>query len=226
MKVLIIEDEVEISKSICLYLQNEQFICETAFTFEEAVEKISLYEYACILLDIGLPDGNGLNLLSKLKKEDKSDGVLIISAKDSLDDKITGLRAGADDYLTKPFHLSELSARVTAIIRRKSFDGKNEIKCDNLTLDLNNKTASVDGNAVDLTRKEYDLLLFFLSNKNRVISKNAIAEHLWGDNMDLARNYDFIYTHIKNLRKKLVQAGCLDYIRSIYGMGYKFDRSF
>jgi len=226
MKVLIVEDEVEISKSVCQYLQDEQFICEAAFTFEEAVEKISLYEYACILLDIGLPDGSGLNLLSQLKKDNKNDGVLIISAKNSLDDKITGLRSGADDYLTKPFHLSELSARITAIIRRKSFDGKNEITCDNLKLDLNEKMAFVEEDTIDLTRKEYDLLLYFLSNKNKVISKNAIAEHLWGDNMDLAKNYDFIYTHIKNLRKKLIQAGCIDYIRSIYGMGYKFDKPF
>ena len=226
MKVLIIEDEVEISKSVCQYLQTEQFICEAAFTFNEAVEKISLYDYACILLDIGLPDGNGLNLLAQLKKDNKSDGILIISAKNSLDDKITGLRSGADDYLTKPFHLSELSARVAAIIRRKSFDGKNEIICDNLILDLNKKTASVAELEIDLTRKEYELLLYFLGNKNKVISKNAIAEHLWGDNMDLARNYDFIYTHIKNLRKKLIQAGCSDYIRSIYGMGYKFEKPF
>jgi DNA-binding response OmpR family regulator len=226
MKLLIIEDEIEISRSVCKYLQNEQFVCESAFTFEEAVEKISLYEYACILLDISLPDGNGLNLLAQLKKENKTDGVIIISAKNSLDDKVAGLTAGADDYLTKPFHLSELGARVTAIIRRKSFNGKNEITCDNLTLDLNNKSASADGNTIDLTRKEYDLLAYFLGNKNRVISKNAIAEHLWGDNMDLADNYDFIYTHIKNLRKKLIQSGCKDYIRSIYGMGYKFQSPF
>ena len=188
MKVLVFEDEVEISKSICKHLANELFICEAAFTFEEAAEKISLYEYACVLSDISLPDGNELNLLSRLKKEKKNDGVLVISAKNSLDDKITGLREGADDYLTKPFHLSELSARVTAIIRRKSFDGKNEITCDNVILGLNNKRASVNGNVIDLTRKEYDLLLYFLSNKNKVISKNAIAEHLWGDNMYLARN--------------------------------------
>ncbi len=226
MKILIIEDEKEISNSICEYLLNEQFFCETAFTFETALEKISLYEYACILLDIGLPGGSGLTLLQQLKKENKSDGVLIISAKNSLDDKVTGLRAGADDYLTKPFHLSELGARVAAIIRRKSFDGKNVVTCDNLILDLNNKTASVNEQVIDFTRKEYDLLLYFLSNKNKVISKNAIAEHLWGDNMDLANNYDFIYTHIKNLRKKLLQAGCIDYIKSIYGMGYKFEKSF
>ncbi|HTF28650.1 MAG TPA: response regulator transcription factor [Flavitalea sp.] len=223
MKILIVEDEVDISDSICQYLQDDQFVCEAAFTFQEAVEKIFMYEYACILIDIGLPDGNGLNLLSQLKKANKYEGILIISAKDAVDDRIIGLRSGADDYLTKPFHLSELSARVTAIIRRKAFDGKNEITCDNLTLDLNNKMVSVNNNLVELTRKEYDLLLYLLSNKNKVISKNAIAEHLWGDNMDLAKNYDFIYTHIKNLKRKLMQAGCIDYIRSIYGMGYKFD---
>jgi DNA-binding response OmpR family regulator len=223
MKILVIEDEKEISNSICEYLENEQFFCETALNYETAFEKISLYDYACILLDIGLPGGSGLDLLQRLQKENKSDGVLIISAKNSLDDKVKGLKAGADDYLTKPFHLSELSARVAAIIRRKSFDGKNIITCDNLVLDLNKKTASVDENIIDFTRKEYDLLLYFLSNKNKVISKNAIAEHLWGDNMDLANNYDFIYTHIKNLRKKLLQAGCADYVKSIYGMGYKFE---
>ena len=223
MKILIVEDEVDISDSICQYLQDDQFVCEAAFTFQEAVEKIFMYEYACILIDIGLPDGSGLNLLSQLKKANKNEGILIISAKDAVDDRIIGLRSGADDYLTKPFHLSELSARVTAIIRRKAFDGKNEITCDNLTLDLNNKMVSVNNNLVELTRKEYDLLLYLLSNKNKVISKNAIAEHLWGDNMDLAKNYDFVYTHIKNLKRKLMQAGCIDYIRSIYGMGYKFD---
>lgn len=223
MKILVIEDEKEISNSICEYLKNEQFFCETAFNYETAFEKISLYDYACILLDIGLPGGSGLDLLEELKKENKTDGVLIISAKNSLDDKVKGLKSGADDYLTKPFHLSELSARVAAIIRRKSFDGKNIITCDNLALDLNNKTATVNENIIDFTRKEYDLLLYFLSNKNKVISKNAIAEHLWGDNMDLANNYDFIYTHIKNLRRKLLQAGCADYVKSIYGMGYKFE---
>jgi DNA-binding response OmpR family regulator len=174
------------------------------------------------VLDISLPGGSGLDLLKMLKENHKADGVLIISAKNSLDDKVTGLNAGADDYLTKPFHLPELAARVAAIIRRKSFDGKNVLQFDELSLDTQEKIARVHTVAVDLTRKEYDLLLYFISNKNRVISKTAIAEHLWGDNMDVADNYDFIYTHIKNLRKKLVQAGCPDYIRSVYGMGYKF----
>ncbi len=186
------------------------------------MEKISLYDYACIILDITLPGGSGLDLLRELKANHKAEGILIISARNSLDEKILGLKSGADDYLTKPFHLSELAARVSAIIRRKSFDGKNSLRFDELQLDLLEKTVSVHNRFLDLTRKEYDLLLYFISNKNKVISKGAIAEHLWGDNMDMADNYDFIYTHIKNLRKKLLQAGAQDYIKSVYGMGYKF----
>jgi DNA-binding response OmpR family regulator len=222
MKLLIIEDEQDLAESMKIYLSNESFICEVAQDFRSALGKIEVFDYACIILDIGLPGGSGLTLLKELKEAGKSDGVLIISAKNSLEDKVYGLNAGADDYLPKPFHLPELGARVAAIIRRKSFEGKNSLSLDELTIDLSEKTARVNGYSIDLTRKEYDLLLYFMSNKNRVISKNAIAEHLWGDDMDLANSYDFIYTHIKNLRKKLVQAGCPDYIKSVYGMGYKF----
>lgn len=221
MKLLVIEDEKALSKSICDYLNGEHFKCETAYDFDAALEKISLYDYACIILDITLPGGSGLQLLEELKKENKAEGVLIISAKNSLDDKVHGLKAGADDYLTKPFHLPELGARVAAIIRRKSFEGKNAVSFDELQLDLHDKTVKAKSKTLDLTRKEYELLLYFISNKNKVISKGAIAEHLWGDDMDLADNYDFIYTHIKNLRKKIVQAGCPDYFKSVYGMGYK-----
>ncbi len=221
MKVLIIEDEKALSESILGYLQSEHYTCETALDFNAALEKISLYDYACIILDITLPGGSGLELLRELKANQKAEGVLIISARNSLDEKIQGLKSGADDYLTKPFHLSELAARVSAIIRRKSFDGKNSLRFGEIQLDLQQKTVNIDAQILDLTRKEYDLLLYFISNKNKVISKGAIAEHLWGDNMDMADNYDFIYTHIKNLRKKLIQAGAPDYIRSIYGMGYK-----
>jgi DNA-binding response OmpR family regulator len=223
MKVLIIEDEKALSESIFAYLNSEHFTCETATDFASAMEKISLYDYACIILDITLPDGSGLDILSELKANHKAEGVLIISARNSLDEKILGLRSGADDYLTKPFHLSELAARVSAIIRRKSFEGKNSLRFDELYLDLSEKTVKVNQRDIDLTRKEYDLLLYFISNKNKVISKGAIAEHLWGDNMDMAENYDFIYTHIKNLRKKLLNAEARDYIKSVYGMGYKFS---
>ncbi|MBS1641660.1 MAG: response regulator transcription factor [Bacteroidetes bacterium] len=223
MKVLIIEDELELLNSICSYLGNDNFICETATNFHSAIEKISLYEYACIVLDITLPDGSGLEILKELKKQHKADGVLIISAKNSLDDKLQGLKAGADDYLTKPFHLPELSARVEAIIRRKYFNGNDVITLNEIVVNTSQKTVEINNTLIDLTKKEYELLLYFISNRNKVISKNAIAEHLWGDDMDLADSYDFIYTHIKNLRKKLLNANCTDYLKSIYGMGYKFS---
>jgi DNA-binding response OmpR family regulator len=220
MKILIIEDERELSASICAYLKNE-FFCEAVYDFASAMEKISLYDYACIILDISLPGGSGMDILKELKANNKTDGVLIVSAKNSLDDKVSGLKSGADDYLTKPFHLPELGARVAAIIRRKSFEGNNFLQFDELILNLDEKTVKANNKTIELTRKEYDLLLYFISNKNKVISKGAIAEHLWGDDMDMADNYDFIYTHIKNLRKKILQAGCQDYIKSVYGMGYR-----
>jgi len=222
MKILIVEDERDLSQSICDYLAGEQFSCEQAFDFTTAFEKITLYDYACIILDITLPDGSGMEILKELKKQGKMDGVIIVSAKNSIDDKVAGLKTGADDYLTKPFHLPELAARLFAIIRRKSFDGKNILRFDNLVLDLNLKELKISEKKIDLTKKEYELLLYFISNRNKVIAKNAIAIHLWGDGFDMADNYDFIYTHIKNLRKKLIQAGASDYIRSVYGMGYKF----
>jgi DNA-binding response OmpR family regulator len=221
VKVLIIEDEKELSDSIATYLGGENYICETAADFKTALEKVELYEYDCIILDISLPGGSGLNILKELKTLEKTDGVLIISAKNSLDDKVTGLTLGADDYLSKPFHLSELSARVAAIIRRKSFYGNNVLRAGDIAIDTVAKMVKINDHPVDLTRKEYQLLLYFASNRNRVISKNAIAEHLWGDNME--GNVDFIYTHIKNLRKKLVEACNQEYIKSVYGMGYKFS---
>lgn len=223
MKILIVEDEKDLLESICTFLTNEQYMCERATDFATALEKISLYDYACIVLDINLPDGSGLEILKELKSGGKEDGVLIISARNALDDKVYALKSGADDYLTKPFHLPELAARVAAIIRRKSFDGNNLIRFDEVIVDLNEKCVKVNDTVIDLTRKEYELLLYFISNKNRVIAKNAIAVHLWGDDMDIGGYYDFIYTHIKNLRKKLLQAGAPDYIKSVYGVGYKFS---
>lgn len=222
MKILIIEDEKELVKSIISYLKEDNYICETAVDYRSAINKIELYSYDCILLDITLPDGNGLNILKHMKLNNKLDGVLIISAKDSVDDRVEGLQLGADDYLPKPFHLSELRARIAAIIRRKNFDGNTVVGFRELTVDTVARVALFNQIPLDLTKKEYELLLYFILNKGRVISKNAIAEHLWGDEMDVANNYDFIYTHIKNLRKKLTEKGCTDYLRSIYGMGYQF----
>jgi DNA-binding response OmpR family regulator len=223
MKILIVEDEQELAKSIVKYLQQESYVCEVAYTSSEAEEKVMLHEYDCILLDITLPDGNGLKILEKLKAERKLDGVIIISAKDSIEDRITGLNLGADDYLPKPFHLAELGARVASVIRRKKFEGNNQIKIHEISIDLLGKRVQVNGHHVELTRKEYDLLLFIVSNKNRVVTKNAIAEHLSGDDAEVFDNFDFIYAHVKNLKKKLSEANCPDYIKSIYGLGYKFE---
>lgn len=222
MKILIIEDEKELVKSMAQYLRQESYVCEIAYTASDAFEKVVIFDYDCILLDITLPDGNGLKILEKLKERNKTDGVIIISAKNSLDDRIKGLNLGADDYLTKPFHLPELSARVSAVIRRKRFDGNNKITHNEITVDLLGKTVSVNNQEIELTRKEYDLLIFLLSNKNRVVSKNAIAEHLSGDDAELLDRFDFIYSHMKNLKKKLTEAGCEDYIKTVYGLGYKF----
>ena len=223
MKILIIEDENQLSESILAYLEKEKYVCETASDFREAQEKIGSYQYDCILLDITLPDGSGLTLLEQLKSENKLDGVIIISAKNSLDDRIEGLNLGADDYLPKPFHLSELGARIAAIIRRKQFQGANKIMMKELSIDVNLRKVSVFSEEVSLTRKEFDLLLFLISNKNRLVSKNAIAEHLSGDDADMFDNYDFIYAHMKNMKKKLMEAGCADYFKTIYGLGYKFE---
>jgi len=222
MKILIVEDERRLLESMLTYFSEVGNICESASSYTSASEKINLYNYDCILLDLGLPDGEGLNLLKELKKLKKSDGVLIISARHSLDDKLTGLDLGADDYLVKPFHLSELKARVTAIVRRKKFDGNNVITFNEITVDITNMETSVNNHPITLTKKEYDLLIYFLSNKGKVVTKNAIAEHLWGDEMDISDDFDFIYTHIKNLRKKIIEAGANDYLQSVYGIGYKF----
>ena len=220
MKILIIEDEKALNESIAAYLTTQEYLCDIAGDYHSALDKIEYNEYDCILLDITLPDGNGLKILEQLKDDKKTDGVLIISAKNSLDDKIKGLNLGADDYLSKPFHLSELNARIAAIIRRKKFNGNSIIQFNELRIDTQSKMVSIKDNSVELTKKEYELLLYFISNKKRLISKDAIAEHLWGN--DMGGNFDFIYTHIKNLRKKLMDAGDADYIKSVYGMGYKF----
>ena len=175
------------------------------------------------MLDITLPDGNGLELIKTIKINNINSGLIIISAKNSLDDKISGLDLGADDYMTKPFQLSELNSRIKAVLRRRQFDGNNIMKFNEISIDTDSKTVSVSGQEITFTKKEYDMFMYFLINKNRVLTKEAIAEHLWQDNIDLVDNYDFIYTHLNNIRKKIKTAGGRDYIKTIYGMGYKLS---
>ena len=222
MKLLIIEDEKGLRDNITNYFNEDGNICESCDSLSTAIDKLSVYDYDCVLLDIGLPDGEGFAVLDYLKEKFKNEAVLIISAKNSLDDKLKGLNLGADDYLTKPFHLAELKARVVAIYRRKTFNSIKNLVFNEISINLMGRSVEVNHTPVTLTRKEYDMLLYFIANKGKVISKNAIAEHLWGDEMDMHDNFDFIYTHIKNLRKKLLDAKSNDYLKSIYGIGYKF----
>ncbi|MEC5394777.1 response regulator transcription factor [Bergeyella sp. RCAD1439] len=222
MKILVVEDEKQLSESIVEYF-SKQYQMEMAYTYAEAVAKVRDYDYDCILLDLTLPDGNGLSVLKMLKEENKTDGVIIISAKDSLEDKITGLELGADDYLPKPFHLSELGARMASVIRRRRFEGKSVLQVNDLVIDTEAKTVSYLGQLIDLTKKEYELLVYLAVNRNRVISKDAIAEHISGEQAEYLGNYDIIYAHIKNLKKKLTASGAGDYLRSVYGMGYKYE---
>lgn len=223
MKILIVEDEPELAADIAAYLSGEDYLCEAATDYEKAIDKIASYTYDCILLDLMIPGGDGLQVLEYLKAGNRQEGVIIISAKNSLDDKIKGLQIGADDYLSKPFHLPELAARIYSVIRRKQFDNSNMIQLEELTVDLLAKTVKVYNNPVILTKKEFDLLLLFLGNRQKVISKNAMAEHLSGDIADMFDNHDFVYAHVKNLKKKLTDAGCGNYLKTIYGTGYKWD---
>ena len=223
MKVLIIEDEHKLSDSIVDYLKGEKYLCEQAFDFNDAMMKVRVYDYDCVLLDLMLPGGNGLDILRDIKRRNNPAGVIIVSAKDSLDDKLKGLQIGADDYLAKPFHLAELSMRIYAVIRRKEFGASNRLECGGISIDLLEKSVTASGHSITLTKSEYDLLLFFIGNKNRVLSKGAIAEHLSGDFADMMDNFDFIYTHIKNLKAKLTEAGIKDCIKNVYGMGYKWN---
>ena len=223
MKVLIIEDNQQLSQNIREFLEKENYLCEQTMTFQASRDKIASFAYDCIVLDIMLPDGNGLNLLEFIKGTRKDASILIISAKNALDDKINGLELGADDYLTKPFHLPELHARLKAIFRRKNLDGDEVVQFNEITVNTTTLEARVNKNLLDLTKKEFDLLLYFLINKNRVLTRQSIAEHLWGDYTDNLANFDFVYQHVKNLRKKISQAGGHDYVETVYGVGYKFN---
>lgn len=223
MKVLLVEDEPALRSTLIEALRQGGYVVEVAADFAQAYEKIKLYRYDCVLLDLTLPDGNGLDLLRALKADSSPAGVLVISARDGLADRVAGLDLGADDYLAKPFHLSELNARLRAIIRRRRFQGNNHLIFKDLTVWLDQAEVLVRGEALTLTRKEYDLLLYLLANPGRVLTKEAIAEHLCGDAVDAADSFDFIYTHLKNLRKKLQEKGAENYIRTMYGVGYKLS---
>ena len=222
MKILIVEDNRHLAQNVETYLEQEGNVCEHAFTYQEAVEKVVSFGYEVLILDIMLPDGNGLDVIQTLRRVNSEAGVLVVSAKDSLNDKIAGLDLGADDYLTKPFHLSELNARLKAIYRRKNLNNQPEIRCHELTLNTDARTLTIHEHPVELTQKEYELLLFLVTNQHRVITKQSIAEYLWGDYVDALDSFDFVYQHIKNLRKKILRAGGTDYIRTVYGLGYKF----
>lgn len=223
MKLLIIEDEKSLLQSMVDFFKKESYVCESAHDYQAGLEKTSLFEYDCIILDINLPGGSGLQLLNQLRLSNKQDGVVIISARNSVEDRVEGLESGADDYLIKPFHLTELNARVKALIRRKYANGTHLLTVNSLTIDLKNKAAKVFGHLLVLTRHEYDLLFFMVSNKGRVVSRQAIAEHLSGNEVNQLDSFDFVYSHIRNLKKKLNEKGYKDCIKAIYGFGYKFE---
>jgi DNA-binding response OmpR family regulator len=222
-KILVIEDEQSLLRSIIEYFEQEEFSCEGVETYTEGIQKVEEYKYDCIILDINLPGGSGLQLLQYLRKNKKEDGVIIISARNSLDDKLAGLNLGADDYLTKPFHLSELNARVKALMRRKYPLGVNVLELGNLKLELLSRTVTCTNKALALTKNEYDLLVYLLTNKNRVVSRQAIAEHIYGNEIDKMPSFDFVYSHIKNLKRKLKEKGCDEMLQTVYGLGYKLS---
>jgi len=222
MKILIVEDEQELLDLMLRYMKREGYVCEHATVFKEGYKKINNHEYDCAVIDLNLPGGDGLKLVEILRKEIPKTAIIIISARNTLDDRIQGLNIGADDYLTKPFNLSELNARIKAILRRKTDQKSNELVFGNIRIDLDERSVVANGTTLKLTKKEFDILVYLARNKNRVVTKDSIAEYLWGDYMDDALSYDFIYAHVKNLRKKLVRNDCGDYLKTVYGVGYKF----
>lgn len=220
MKLLIVEDNVDLLDSLKSRLESEGYTCETAMTFQEALDRIDIHQYALAIVDINLPDGSGMDLIKYIKREKLPMSILVVSARNSLDDKVEGLELGADDYLTKPFSLVELSARVKAILRRNLFHGDEILSHENISINSSSREVTVNDSPVELTRIEYRIILYLINNKNRVITREALAEHIWGDHMDVADNFDFIYSHMRNLRKKLAKLGAPDTIKSVYGIGY------
>lgn len=224
MKLLIVEDNLSLASDLELFLSENGFIVETAYDLKSAREKLAIYAYDLIILDIGLPDGSGLDLIRELKENRVDVCILIVTARNAIEDKVTGLELGADDYITKPFHKAELNARIRSILRRNKFNGSNILEVGDIRVNLLSYQVDVNNQSVELTKKEFDLLVYFLYNKNRVLTKESIVEHLWGDHADQADSFDFIYNHIKNLRKKLTAAGGTAKIQSVYGMGYRFSQ--
>ncbi|HVX49111.1 MAG TPA: response regulator transcription factor [Chitinophagaceae bacterium] len=221
MKVLIIEDEASLLRGMLEYFRKEEFMCEGVDNFNEGLTRLEDFDYDCIILDINLPGGSGLELLKYLRQQQKEDGVIILSARDSLDDKITGLNLGADDYITKPFHLPELNARIKSLLRRKHSRGNNVLQFGTLSIEMQTRTVLVDNEVLTLTKIEYDLLLFMVVNGNKVLSKRSIGEHLFGQESEDFSSFDFVYSHIKNLKRKLKEKGAEDIIQTVYGLGYK-----
>lgn len=225
MKILIIEDEQDLLDLILRYFKKEGYVCEVATSFAGGYKKINNYEYDCAIIDLNLPGGDGLKLVNMLRKDNTQTGIVIVSARDTVDDRIKGLDIGADDYLTKPFNLSELNARVKAVLRRKTNQFNKQLDFGKLVINLDEHKVTSNKTTLQLTKKEYNILLYLARNKNRVVTKDSIAEHLWGDYMDDAVSYDFIYAHVKNLRKKLADNDCGDFLKTVYGIGYKFQAS-
>lgn len=223
MKILLIEDEPDLLQLMQRYLKKEGYVCEEAHTFKEGYRKINNFEYDCAIIDLNLPGGDGIKLVEILRDDNTQTGIIIISARNTLEDRIKGLDIGADDYLTKPFNLPELNARIKAIMRRKTNQFDQKLDFGKLVINLEERKVTANNNKLQLTKKEYNILLFLARNKNRVVTKDSIAEHLWGDYMDNAVSFDFIYAHVKNLRKKLVEQGCEEYLKTVYGIGYKFE---
>lgn len=222
MRILIIEDEKSLREDVIDYLAETGYKCDFATTVRSGIQKLTDIVYSCALIDMGLPDGSGMEVLEHIKKNHPEMGVIIITAKNALEDKLEGLRIGADDYLTKPFHLSELNARLHSVLRRRNFGGKNTLSFDGLEIDTTEKKVTANGTAIQLTKKEYDILLYLASNPTHLITKEALADAIWGDKAEMASSFDFVYSQIKNLKKKLNEAGLKNYIKVVYGMGYKF----
>ena len=221
MKILIVEDDADLREITTRSLEKERYVVSQAPDYKTALRKIEDYDYHCILLDIMLPDGSGLDLLEELHALGKRTNVIILSAKDSLEDKVKGLDLGADDYLPKPYHLAELHARLKSLFRRNQREGEKKVSYGNVEVIPDHFKVAVGGKELDLNRKEYDILLYFMLRPGRLVNKTTLAESVWGDHIDQVDNFDFIYAQIKNLRKHLKEAGATVELKAVYGIGYK-----